>query len=78
MAGSHLGPGALAVLGLTGLDEFIGGGQLGTQFFQVAGIGGEMIAGQAGFPRSQRLGGGSRQTPLGKILSVWRSSCTSS
>src|SRR5712691_9848604 len=28
VAGSHLGSGALAVLGLTDLDEFLGGGQL--------------------------------------------------
>jgi len=45
--GSHLGSGALAVLGLTGLDELSGGCELGAQFVEVAGVGGEMIAGQA-------------------------------
>jgi hypothetical protein len=45
--GSHLGSGALAVLVLTGLDEVSGGGELGAQLFEVAGVGGEMIAGQA-------------------------------
>ena len=47
VSGSHLGSGALAVLGLTGLDEFPGGGQLGAQLGEVAGVGREMIAGQA-------------------------------
>src|SRR5262245_2360895 len=31
VAGSHLGSGALAVLGLAGLDEVLGGGPLGAQ-----------------------------------------------
>jgi hypothetical protein len=44
VAGSHLGSGALAVLGLAGLDEFPGGGQLGAQLAEVAGVGREMIA----------------------------------
>jgi hypothetical protein len=47
VAGSHLGSGPLAVLGLTGLDELVGGGQLGAQLAEVAGVGREMIAGQA-------------------------------
>jgi hypothetical protein len=47
MPGCHVGSGALAVLGLTGLDEFLGGGQLSMQLGEVAGVGREMIAGQA-------------------------------
>src|SRR6266536_651111 len=75
VAGSHLGSGALAVLCLTGLDEFLGGGQLGTQIAEVAGIGGEMIAGQAGVPAVGRRGGAWRTAgtrPRGSRRGSWR------
>ncbi len=41
MAGSHLGSGALAVLRLAGLDEVLGGGELGAQLVEVAAVGRE-------------------------------------
>ncbi len=66
MAGSHLGPGALAVLGLAGLDEFLGAGQLGAQLAEVAGVGGEMIAGQAGVAAVAALGRGQQAHPVGQ------------
>jgi hypothetical protein len=50
MSGSHLGSGALAMLGLASPDEFLGGGQLGPQLGEMAGVGREMIASQAGIP----------------------------
>ena len=58
VARSHLGSGALAVLGLAGLDEVLGGGELGARLVEVAGVGGEMIAGQAGVAAVTALGRG--------------------
>ena len=66
MSGSHLGSGALAVLGLTGLDEFPGGGQLGAQLGEMAGVGREMIAGQAGIPAVTALGRRQQADPVGQ------------
>ena len=66
MIGSHLGSGALAVLRLTGLDEFLGGSELGAQFFEVAGVGREMIAGQAGIPAVTALGRREQADPVGQ------------
>ena len=66
MSGSHLGSGALAVLGLTGLDEFPGGGQLGAQLGEVAGVCGEMIAGQAGVPAVAALRRRQQADPVGQ------------
>src|SRR5260370_9410372 len=47
VSGSHLSPGALAVLGLAGLDEFLGAGELGAPLPGVGGVGGEMCPGRA-------------------------------
>src|SRR5450759_4911883 len=66
VAGSHLGSGALAVLGLTGLDEFPGGCPLGAQLFEVAGVVGEVIAGQAGVPAVAALGRRQQAYPVGQ------------